>query len=98
MAHESRVPVTEADRLIDRWRAELDALYATGDTRGLRDLQAQHAMSTATLLSNGSLLAADMFAGLVSYAQFLLDGPRELRRPPSDPPTPEEDLQLGGDQ
>ena len=86
------------DRVVDletRWRRELDALHAAGDAAGLDRVRADHALSASHLLAQGSILAADVFAGLVAHADALLDEDRVVRRPPSvEDPGGEGDWQL----
>lgn len=96
MAHTPSI----SGKFIERLRADVHAAHHTGDTRELEFLMHLHALTCVRALQNGKLLIADDFAELAGLARDLLDQPvpRELRRPVAEPPAPEEDLQLGGDQ
>lgn len=87
-------------QFIDRLRSEIHAAHHAGDTSELTFLMHLHAMTCVRSLQNGKLLIADEFAELAGLARDLLGEPvpRELRRPVTEPPAPEEDLQLGADQ
>lgn len=97
MAQDTSIP---AGPFVDRLRSEIHAAHHTCDHRELEFLMHLHALTCVRALQNGKLLIADDFAELAGLARDLLEQPvpRELRRPVTEPPAPEEDLQLGGNQ
>ena len=87
MAQNITLPPGTVTDLADRWRADLERLARENDREGLRREEVAHALSVRLLASEGSTLAASVFADLSWRAKELGEqmdrAPRVLRRSPA---------------
>ncbi len=97
MAHELTIVPTGAADLLERWRADLDALARQKDAEALRRQEVHYALTAVDALLLPGRLAAPFLAELSRYARTLAEqierAPRFLVR---DPEVTEQLAELDG--